>query len=151
MDIFAFFDAAQEQERQERQAREDKRRAAEARREARRRREAAQARREEQLRATAEERGKDWDPDNVIPRICQSVVSRWGLPSGYEMADYIQDVSLRVWANPWDPERAGGRSFTSWVYLLAQSTWKNAVAKSTRRRDLAPMCSYEERSEMGLM
>ena len=54
-----------------------------------------------------------WDAERVVPRICQSIVSRWGLPVGYEFSDYAQDVAVRLIGNPHDPERSGGRSLTS--------------------------------------
>ena len=90
-----------------------------------------------------------WDAERVVPRICQSIVSRWGLPVGYEFSDYAQDVAVRLIGNPHDPERSGGRSLTSWVHLLARSVWVNSVAKADRRSRLAPMCSYEQLQELG--
>jgi len=148
MDLFEFFSDAQDEADQERQAAEAKRQAvADRKRERAERLEARDA----ELRRRAEERGRDWDAERHVPRICQAVVSKWGLPAGYDFADFTQDVSLRLWMNPWDPERAGGRSWTSWVYLLSVSVWKNAVAKCSRRRELAPMTSYENLQELGML
>jgi len=94
---------------------------------------------------------RTWDPDRVVPRICQAIVTRWGLPRGYEFDDYYQDVCVRLLANPHEPGRAKGRSFPSWAHLLARSVWINAVAKHDRRRRIAPMSSYEELIALGLL
>ncbi|MCB9739522.1 MAG: hypothetical protein H6747_09660 [Deltaproteobacteria bacterium] len=154
IDIIEFFQLAQDEEDRELAEKQAKREAREAKRlerdQKRVEKENKRRAREEWVKEHAAERGRNWDPERHIPRICRSIVSKWGLPPGYSVEDFEADVTVRLWNNPHDAEMKDGRSWPSWVYLLATSTWKNRLAKATRRTKLlGRQESYEELVEEG--